>query len=762
LGNDNLRLVIPHDDVTPPIITAGPVVVHISDASATIAWTTNRPSTSTVEYGIGLLSSSTDDATLTIDHILTLTGLAPSTQYLFRVASTDGAGNGPAFSANGSFTTPAAADLTPPMITAGPTAVYVDNASAVIEWTTDEPSSSVVAYGLPGAPPQIAVDATQFRVLHRVVVTGLAADTDYSALVRSSDPSGNLTESIPFTFRTAVAPDVTPPVIVTGPVALATTDSRIIVAWTTQEASTSGVSFNDGTYYDLTSDDTLTKNHQMTLAGLTGGTLYHLTVSSTDANGNGPTLATIDVTTAADATPPSITGLQVTEVSTVSATISWATNELANAQVKFGTVSGVLDGAQATLAMSTAHELTLNGLAPETTYYFIALSTDAAGNTAQTSEGTFTTLSPFVDQPPSPPGPVSVPASPTRATTIHISWGASTDDFGVTEYQIQRDGAVIGSVGVNTLSFDDTTASEGTHVYRIGALDTVVGGSPHLVLSDPATVVIDRTAPVLSLPGSILADAVGTTATVTFTATATDNLDALVIVVCAPPSGAAFPVGTTTVACSATDTAGNVATGSFTVTVRDVTPPVLTVPADITAEATGASGAVVTFTATATDLVDGAITPVCTPPSGSTFALGATTVSCTATDAAGNATTKTFTVNVVDTTAPVISSFTPSESVLWMPDHRMVPLTILVTVGDVVDPAPVCSIVSISSNEPIDGTGDGDTGPDWSFSGLSLSLRAERSGTGNGRVYTISGECRDSSGNVATASTTVRVPKKRG
>jgi len=66
----------------------------------------------------------------------------------------------------------------------------------------------------------------------------------------------------------------------------------------------------------------------------------------------------------------------------------------------------------------------------------------------------------------------------------------------------------------------------------------------------------------------------------------------------------------------------------------------------------------------------------------------------------------------------------------------------------------------VTSNEPINGTGDGDTGPDWSFAGLSFALRAERAGGGTGRIYTIDGECRDSSGNVSHATTTVRVPKK--
>src|SRR6185503_12459916 len=97
-----------------------------------------------------------------------------------------------------------------------------------------------------------------------------------------------------------------------------------------------------------------------------------------------------------------------------------------------------------------------------------------------------------------------------------------------------------------------------------------------------------------------------------------------------PPSGDRFPLGTTTVTCLSRDAAGNEARGSFTVTVTSSnTPPVVTVPANITREATSPSGAVVTFTATATDAQDGPRTPVCTPPSGSTFPIATTTVTCT-------------------------------------------------------------------------------------------------------------------------------------
>src|SRR5204862_3250487 len=115
------------------------------------------------------------------------------------------------------------------------------------------------------------------------------------------------------------------------------------------------------------------------------------------------------------------------------------------------------------------------------------------------------------------------------------------------------------------------------------------------------------------------------------------------------------PVGTTTVSLQATDAAGNTATGSFSVTVRDATPPTLALPSDITAEATSAAGAVVTFAPSSTDNVDGSEAVVCDPPSGSVFPLGTTTVRCSATDASRNAATGTFTVTVRDTTPPALA-----------------------------------------------------------------------------------------------------------
>jgi hypothetical protein len=94
----------------------------------------------------------------------------------------------------------------------------------------------------------------------------------------------------------------------------------------------------------------------------------------------------------------------------------------------------------------------------------------------------------------------------------------------------------------------------------------------------------------------------------------------------------------------------------FTVHVIDTTAPTLTAPSHALLEATTPAGAPHVFAATATDLVDGTVMPQCVPSSGSTFALGTTTVACVATDAHGNTATATFLVTVRDTTPPLVTA----------------------------------------------------------------------------------------------------------
>ena len=170
----------------------------------------------------------------------------------------------------------------------------------------------------------------------------------------------------------------------------------------------------------------------------------------------------------------------------------------------------------------------------------------------------------------------------------------------------------------------------------------LTGGSPE------EETPVDTTPPTLTLE-DLSVEATGPAgAPATYSVSVTDDVQPAPAAVCAPASGTTFPLGTTTVTCTATDAAGNTGTGSFDVTVVDTTPPALSLPADFTVDVFDPKGLSANYTATATDAVDPAPVVVCTPPSGTMPPTGRTTVECTATDAAGNASTDTFVVTVLD------------------------------------------------------------------------------------------------------------------
>lgn len=113
---------------------------------------------------------------------------------------------------------------------------------------------------------------------------------------------------------------------------------------------------------------------------------------------------------------------------------------------------------------------------------------------------------------------------------------------------------------------------------------------------------------------------------------------------------------------------------------------------------------------------------------------------------------------------PVISGAAVSRGILWPANHKMIDVLVSYTVTDDRDPAAAvqCSL-SVASNEPANGTGDGDTAPDWRVvDSHRVLLRAERAGSGNGRTYTITIACTDTAGASSTHPVKVQVPKNRG
>jgi len=242
--------------------------------------------------------------------------------------------------------------------------------------------------------------------------------------------------------------------------------------------------------------------------------------------------------------------------------------------------------------------------------------------------------SPFVALSGADAAQFSITTQPTSGTVVPCPTNAQT--FVIT-YQPNAVGTHTATV---TVTNDDS--DEGTYTFTIGGTGT-----------DTTDPVLSACPATINLNASASCDAVAT-----WTApTATDN--------CGTPtvtsthnSGDTFPLGTTTVTYTATDGAGLTATCSFDVVVTDVTAPVIAgCPANINLNASGTCDAVATWTApTVTDNCTGAtIAQTGGSASGSTFPLGTTTITYTATDGAGLTATCSFDVVVTDVTAPTIA-----------------------------------------------------------------------------------------------------------
>lgn len=161
---------------------------------------------------------------------------------------------------------------------------------------------------------------------------------------------------------------------------------------------------------------------------------------------------------------------------------------------------------------------------------------------------------------------------------------------------------------------------------------------------------------------------------------------------------------------------------------------------------------------TINDIWPGVIVSRTGVPASSIFPLGQTTLTYTASDSQGNFATVAQLVTVVDTSPPDLTVISVDKAVLSASNHKYVDVTLSYAARD--SCGLVTTSVSVTSNEPVNGTGDGDTAPDWQVvDAHHVRLRAERAGSGNGRVYTVTITATDMSGNPTRRSVTVAVPK---
>ena len=402
-------LVMPVTDTAPPKFLISPTQLSVSQNAVTLAWQTDEPASSEVS-GTGITDVSVSD--YRVSHEVTLTGLSPSTSYTATVAITDRSGNGPV-EASVSFTTPAAPDTAPPVITVSPVIANTTDNTMVVKWATNEPALTALQWGTSNLSNTTQPDAV-YRTEHEVTLTGLSGLTDYQIRASASDIEGNgPTLSTIVQVRTLSAPDTTAPAISAGPFISNVTDTEAMVSWVTSEPAVSGVSLNDGTAYVVYRDEDLVTEHSVRLTGLSANTTYYYTVSSTDEAGNGPTLSTENsfiTQAAADTSPPQLVeATKVVGVTHQSAVLHFQTDEPSSVTLSYGVAQDQLDQAVSVAKLGKRHVIQLSDLDSNQTYYFSARLTDSSGNSVAQPAENFKTR---------PSEPISAPTYVAEPTVL--------------------------------------------------------------------------------------------------------------------------------------------------------------------------------------------------------------------------------------------------------------------------------------------------------------------------------------------------------
>jgi hypothetical protein len=366
-----------------------------------------------------------------------------------------------------------------------------------------------------------------------------------------------------------------------------------------------------------------------------------------------------------------------------------------------------------------------------------------------------------------PPGPVSVGTN---------TWSHVAATYDGTWIRMYVNGTEIGpptykpgtiTISDNPLNIGrDPASPDDPERYFDGLIDDVRIYNRALTADEIRSIYWAREAGVCPTPDAICQDVTVSAGPFCTASASIDNgsfdPDGDPIILTQTPEGP-YPLGGTLTTLTATDPKGLAGRCDGTITVVDITPPSLVSPPALNLPLEPGSTVCELFVsdaqlgqATVEDNCPGGMTITRTGvPADHLFPLGTTTLTYTATDAAGNTATSPQTVTVTDPTIPGITDLSVSPEVLWPANGQMVDVSVGYDLKTNCSTGPMACSLSVSCNEPIDGS-------DYSIlDEHHLLLRADIAVKGNDRIYTITVTCSGGTGSELEESITVLVPDKK-
>ncbi len=450
-------------DTTPPEIDYH-CAIDITRTEATISWDTNEFADSMVRCGVesSVYTIIKQDLSFKLEHRIPLDNLSPATLYYCQACSKDSAGN-TACTDECMFSTldeepPEAGDIqcTDPTLT-----------SFIVRWTTDEPSSSYVDYGLNLGPPYGAtVGSPDLVTEHAVTLSGLEQGISYHFRTRSGDSSGNETMSVDHVCGTSGGE--LPYIENVQVTDIGCTSATI--TWDTNVGADSLVEYDTvpgPPYAQSEFDSTYVIEHVVQLMGLTNGTLYYFRPTSSDMLGNDAVGPNMSFETADDG-PLDITDVAAIDITPNSATIIWNTNKYADSRVDYGENGNYTNTVTDTETV-LGHTMELTNLEACTEYLYRVVSSDLCGNTKADARHTFETAADEA------PVIFNVQVGLVTETTARVSWETTMPANSIVQYGTTPSlGSQAASSGMSTDHFVvlDNLTSGTTYYFQATSNDT--------------------------------------------------------------------------------------------------------------------------------------------------------------------------------------------------------------------------------------------------------------------------------------------------
>ena len=353
------------------------------------------------------------------------------------------------------------------MVKATPFAVYV-------AWQPAQDDVEVAGYLVYGDTGKKTVTNPAY------IVSGLACGQSSALSVSAFDRSGNRSPRVTALVATAACPDTQPPSKPTGFKQLVTTPTAVVLSWS---PSTDNVGVVGYGVFQGASRVAAVSDPTVALSGLACGNTYSYLVDAVDAAGNRSLLGTAYVSTSAcgdSSAPTAPANLALTAKNETSLSLGWTAS---SDDVGIAGYRVLVDGAPRMSVTQT--NATLAGLECDTSYAIGVDAYDAAGNRSAAADLTAgTDACPAAPPPPPAPTPDTTPpsmpgslaVSNVTQTAMTLQWSASTDNVGVTAYDVYRNSSKVASVTSTTSSQSGLTCGT-TYQYEVVARDAAGNAS---------------------------------------------------------------------------------------------------------------------------------------------------------------------------------------------------------------------------------------------------------------------------------------------